>query len=185
MYDQDFLDAEAIGGVEFRVEQIATPGGLDKWFDIYYKGESAGKVHLRTFWFPDYPKVAINSLEESKVPIEGIQQVSSMKFASFNMDFSHSLTSSSQNKGNPLDLFVQIALEKPLLSPSVLNLNQKHNFHHWIYNAQTAGRPNRESLFMHTETIDNKRVLVVRTQYVIVNKTGIPIDASLTVNGKT
>jgi len=44
-----------------------------------------------------------------------------------------------------------------------------------LYDPRNTKHSNRECYFIHNQTIENKRVLVVRTQYALVNRTGFPV----------
>ena len=37
-----------------KLSALALNGGIDEWFEIEYKGKSAGRVHFRCEWEPKH-----------------------------------------------------------------------------------------------------------------------------------
>lgn len=52
VFDEDVTDNDAIGAFQTKVSALAIPGGLDEWFEITYKGKSAGRLHVKSQWLP-------------------------------------------------------------------------------------------------------------------------------------
>ena len=52
VFDEDVTDNEAIGAFQTKVSAFARPGGLDEWFNLTYKGKSAGQLHIKSAWTP-------------------------------------------------------------------------------------------------------------------------------------
>ena len=50
--DEDLTKADVIGDGQLKLSALCVNGGLDEWFDIFYKGKNAGKIHLKGEWFP-------------------------------------------------------------------------------------------------------------------------------------
>ena len=43
---------DEIGKGKTKIAALAIDGGFDEWFDIEFKGEKAGRLHLKGEWFP-------------------------------------------------------------------------------------------------------------------------------------
>lgn len=43
---------ELIGETKIKVSAFCVVGGMDDWFEIQFKGHSAGKIHLKSVWEP-------------------------------------------------------------------------------------------------------------------------------------
>ena len=52
VWDDEIGRDNSIGSGKTKLSALAIHGGFDEWFEIDYKGESAGKVHLKAEWFP-------------------------------------------------------------------------------------------------------------------------------------
>ena len=50
--DEDIGKDDMIGEAKIKLSSFCVNGGLDEWYEIYFEGESAGKVHFRGEWHP-------------------------------------------------------------------------------------------------------------------------------------
>jgi len=66
---------DLVGETKIKLSALCANGGIDEWFTIYFNGNEAGKIHLKSEWSPlmipvpatpliNAAGVAINSLEE-------------------------------------------------------------------------------------------------------------------------
>jgi Ca2+-dependent lipid-binding protein len=63
--DEDVTIDDNVGETIMGVGDLIVKGGVNTWFEIYYKKKSAGSVHLATTWVPSLKK-PVSILEESK-----------------------------------------------------------------------------------------------------------------------
>lgn len=52
VFDKDLLKDDLVGGTTILVENLTFKGGVDQWFDIYFKEKPAGKIRLKSSWVP-------------------------------------------------------------------------------------------------------------------------------------
>ena len=52
--DEDHGKDGNVGEGSTKLSALVNEGGISEWFEIQHKGESAGKVHLRTEWMPKH-----------------------------------------------------------------------------------------------------------------------------------
>ena len=50
VFDEDIDEHDIIGGYAIPFSKLCAPEGMDEWIEIKYKGEPAGKVHVRAKW---------------------------------------------------------------------------------------------------------------------------------------
>ena len=50
--DDDIGKDDAIGEAKIKLSSFCVNGGLDEWYEIYFEGKPAGKVHFRGEWHP-------------------------------------------------------------------------------------------------------------------------------------
>ena len=50
--DEDVASDDFIGEGNAKLSSFTLAGGIDEWFEIYFKGKSAGKIHFRCEWEP-------------------------------------------------------------------------------------------------------------------------------------
>lgn len=65
MMDEDVVRDDTVGETIMSVGDLIVNGGVNTWFEIYYKKKSAGSVHLSTTWKPSAQKQK-NLVEETK-----------------------------------------------------------------------------------------------------------------------
>ena len=46
--DKDVMSSDIVGNCTLKASALCVPGGLDDWFEIHFKGKSAGKIHLKS-----------------------------------------------------------------------------------------------------------------------------------------
>lgn len=63
--DEDVLKDDEVGSTFLNVGNLIIKGGVDDWFEIYFKKKSAGKVHLATSWVAS-KKANIEEHKESR-----------------------------------------------------------------------------------------------------------------------
>ena len=54
VWDDEIGRDNVIGSGKTKLSALAIHGGFDEWFEIEYKGEPAGKIHLRAEWHPKH-----------------------------------------------------------------------------------------------------------------------------------
>jgi Ca2+-dependent lipid-binding protein len=42
VYDEDTVSNDRVGSVNIKISALCTNGGIDEWFEIQYKGKTAG-----------------------------------------------------------------------------------------------------------------------------------------------
>jgi Ca2+-dependent lipid-binding protein len=52
IFDEDLTDSDLIGEMSAKLSSLCAGDGLDDWFNLSYKGEECGKVHLKGEWEP-------------------------------------------------------------------------------------------------------------------------------------
>ena len=52
MYDEDVVKDDKIGGTTIKLAALCVGDGLDDWFQIIWKDKDAGRIHLRSVWYP-------------------------------------------------------------------------------------------------------------------------------------
>lgn len=52
VYDKDLLKDDLVGQTSLLIENLIIKGGVNSWFDIYFKEKPAGKIRLATKWTP-------------------------------------------------------------------------------------------------------------------------------------
>ena len=65
--DEDLTCSDNVGESDLSVKELAHCGGTNSWFNIKYKGEVSGKVHLET----KFTKYEFSAQEETKDSYEG------------------------------------------------------------------------------------------------------------------
>ena len=50
--DDDIGRDDTIGVAKIKLSSFCVNGGFDEWYEISYKGKSAGKIHLSSVWHP-------------------------------------------------------------------------------------------------------------------------------------
>ena len=53
VWDDDRIKDDFIGDGVSKVSAFCVGKGIDDWFEIEWKGKSAGKIHLKSTWVPD------------------------------------------------------------------------------------------------------------------------------------
>ena len=53
IFDEDVANSDLVGQSTVKLSSFCSGTGIDDWFDIQHKGKSAGRVHLRSEWYPD------------------------------------------------------------------------------------------------------------------------------------
>ena len=51
--DDDIGADDKVGASKIKLSSFCINGGFDEWYEIYYKGEPAGKIHLSAEWHPN------------------------------------------------------------------------------------------------------------------------------------
>jgi len=51
--DEDVLSSDEVGHSNIKLNSLYVSEGFDRWFEIYYEGKLAGKIHLRGDWKPN------------------------------------------------------------------------------------------------------------------------------------
>ena len=49
--DEDLTYDDEVGNTELRPIDLMSAKPIDMWYDIYYKGKTAGKIRLKTTFF--------------------------------------------------------------------------------------------------------------------------------------
>jgi hypothetical protein len=55
--DKDLMKDDNVGETIMSIGDLIVKGGVNTWFEIYYKKKSAGSVHLTTSWVPAVKKI--------------------------------------------------------------------------------------------------------------------------------
>ena len=50
--DEDPMKSDSIGETKVKTSALVFNGGLEEWFELYFKGKPAGKLHLKCKWEP-------------------------------------------------------------------------------------------------------------------------------------
>ncbi len=50
--DEDVGADDLVGESKIKLSSFCVNGGLDEWYEIYFEGKPAGKVHFRGEWHP-------------------------------------------------------------------------------------------------------------------------------------
>jgi Ca2+-dependent lipid-binding protein len=50
--DEDVTSSDTVGIATIKLSALISDGGIDEWFEIQYKGKSAGKIHLISHFTP-------------------------------------------------------------------------------------------------------------------------------------
>ena len=50
--DDDIGKDDTVGEAKIKLSSFCVNGGLDEWYEIYFEGKPAGKVHFRGEWHP-------------------------------------------------------------------------------------------------------------------------------------
>ena len=53
IYDEDVTSSDKVAEVIIKLSALCVNGGIDEWFQVQYKGKSAGQIHLKGVWHPD------------------------------------------------------------------------------------------------------------------------------------
>ena len=48
--DENVTDSDVVGESTIKLSSFCVNEGLDEWFEIQYKGESAGHIRLKSRW---------------------------------------------------------------------------------------------------------------------------------------
>ena len=51
--DEDVTTSDFVGSTKIKISTFTRVTSFDEWFNINYKGEPAGKIHLKTHWTPE------------------------------------------------------------------------------------------------------------------------------------
>lgn len=51
--DEDVTTSDFVGSTMIKISTFTRLASFDEWFNINYKGEPAGKIHLKTNWTPE------------------------------------------------------------------------------------------------------------------------------------
>jgi hypothetical protein len=82
-----------------------------------------------------------------------------------------------------MDLFVRLEFEEPMMKPvRWINLNKNNSMlMHNVFGAQNDGSAvdPREKYVLHSQLEDNRRVLTVRTLYLLRNQTKVQYSVRL------
>lgn len=60
--DKDFSSSDLIGSCSVKTLDLCKPEGknhapgVDQWYELQYKSKDAGKLHIKSTWFPDEPQ---------------------------------------------------------------------------------------------------------------------------------
>ena len=50
--DENVTDSDVVGEAKIKLSSFCVEGGIDEWYEIQYKGEPAGHIHLKSKWKP-------------------------------------------------------------------------------------------------------------------------------------
>ena len=67
--DEDVVSDDHVGATFLSVGNLIIKGGVNEWFEIYYKQKSAGTVHLATTWQPATKKPQAEESKEARPSI--------------------------------------------------------------------------------------------------------------------
>ena len=48
VWDEDVAADDVVGSGNVKLSSLCANGGIDEWFDIFYKGKKAGNVHFKS-----------------------------------------------------------------------------------------------------------------------------------------
>ena len=58
VFDEDLTSSDLVGNCTIKASAMCVNKGLDDWWEIQFKGKSAGRVHIKTEWHPIQTKPA-------------------------------------------------------------------------------------------------------------------------------
>jgi len=58
VFDQDPFDSDFVGSALIKASAMCVGGVFDEWYEIEFKGKSAGKVHIKSEWQPSGRQLA-------------------------------------------------------------------------------------------------------------------------------
>ena len=50
--DENIGSDDTIGAATIKLSALCANAGIDEWFEIQYKGKTAGNIHLKSQWEP-------------------------------------------------------------------------------------------------------------------------------------